>query len=152
MPESNLFENFANVELEPGTIPAEWVLNGNPETRSKILGRSRDLLAHIIVWECGAVSYRWHYNQDEAYIVLSGEGFVTDEKGAERRVSQGDVVFFPAGSNTTWRHPDHFKKIAVLKESVARPLGVVLKLWNKLLRMVGIADTSPFSRSAQRPQ
>jgi hypothetical protein len=79
--ESNLSETLANVELEPGAIPAEWVLNGNPETRSKILGRSRDLLAHIIVWECGAVSYKWHYNQDEAYIVLSGEGFVTEEKG-----------------------------------------------------------------------
>jgi uncharacterized protein len=148
MSESNLTETLANVELEPGTIPAEWILHGNPETRSKILGRSRDLLAHIIVWECGAVSYKWHYNQDEAYIVLSGEGFVTEEEGAERRVGPGDVVFFRAGANTTWRHPDHFKKIAVLKESVARPVGVGLKLWNKLLRMVGITNTSPFSRSA----
>jgi uncharacterized cupin superfamily protein len=152
MPESNLSETLANVELEPGVIPAEWILNGNPETRSKILGRSHDLLAHVIVWECGAVSYKWHYNQDEAYVVLSGEGFVTDEKGAERRVGPGDVVFFPAGTNTTWRHPDHFKKIAVLKESVARPLGVGLKLWNKLLRMLGIADASPFRGSAERSQ
>ena len=80
------------------------------------------------------------------------EGFVTDEKGAERRVGPGDVVFFPAGTNTTWRHPDHFKKIAVLKESVARPLGVGLKLWNKLLRMLGFTETSPFRSSAKRSQ
>jgi len=142
--ESILCATLADVELEPGSIPAEWVLSGNPETRSKILGRSGDLLAHVIVWECGAVSYKWHYNQDEAYIVLSGEGFMTNEKGVERRFGPGDVAFFPAGSNATWRHPDHFRKVAVLKESVWRPLGIGLKLWNKLLRMIGITNTSPF--------
>ena len=144
MSESILCATLADVELEPGSIPAEWVLSGNPETRSKILGRSGDLLAHVIVWECGAVSYKWHYNQDEAYIVLSGEGFMTNEKGVERRFGPGDVAFFPAGSNATWRHPDHFRKVAVLKESVWRPLGIGLKLWNKLLRMIGITNTSPF--------
>ena len=99
----------------------------DPERQSrdaeKVIGRSRDLLALVIVWECGAVSYRWHYNQDEAYIVLSGEGFVTNEKGVERRLGPGDVAFFAAGTNTTWRHPDHFRKVAILKESVWRPVG-----------------------------
>lgn len=135
--------SLANVELEPGVIPAEWILSGEPETRSKILGRSRDWLAHVIVWECGAVSYKWHYDRDEAYIVISGEGFMTDEKGVERRFGPGDVAFFPAGTNATWRHPDHFKKVAVLKESVWRPLGLGLKAWNKLLRMVGVSAKSP---------
>jgi uncharacterized cupin superfamily protein len=141
--ESILSATLADVELEPSSIPPDWILSGNPATRSKILGRSHDLLAHVIVWECGAVSYRWHYNQDEVYIVLSGEGFVNDEKGVEHRLGPGDVAFFPAGSSATWRHPDHFRKVAVLKESVWRPLGIGLKLWNKLLRMIGITDTSP---------
>jgi uncharacterized protein len=141
--ESILSATLANVELETGSIPADWILSGNPQTRSKILGRSGDLLAHVILWECGAVSYKWHYNQDEAYIVLSGEGFMTDEKGVERRFGPGDVAFFPAGTNATWRHPDHFRKVAVLKESVWRPVGVGLKVWKKLLRMSGITDTSP---------
>ncbi len=35
------------------------------------------------------MSYKWHYNQDEAYIVLSGEGFMTDENGVVRRL-KGD--------------------------------------------------------------
>lgn len=141
--ESILSATLRDVALETGSMPSEWVLSGNPETRSKILGRSRDLLAHIILWECGAVSYKWHYNQDEAYIVLSGEGFMTDDKGVERRFGPGDVAFFPAGTNATWRHPDHFRKVAVLKESVWRPLGAGLKIWNKLLRMVGLTNTSP---------
>src|SRR5438046_10742711 len=56
---------LANIELEPGSIPQEWVLSGNPETRSKVLVRSHDWIANLVVWECGAVSYKWHYNQDE---------------------------------------------------------------------------------------
>jgi hypothetical protein len=60
----------------------------------------------------------------------------------ERRYGPGDIAFFPAGTNATWRHPHHFRKVAILKESVWRPLGIGLKLWNKLLRMIGITDTS----------
>jgi hypothetical protein len=131
------------LNLETGAIPSEWLLSGNPETRSKILVRTKDWIAHVIVWECGAASYKWHYNQDEAYIVISGEGFMTDEQGEERRFGAGDVAFFPAGTNATWRHPDHFKKVAFIKESVGRPLGFCLKVWKKLLRIVGIAGAPP---------
>ena len=133
----------ASVELETGSIPADWMLSGNPETRSKILVRTPDWLANVVLWECGAASYKWHYNQDEAYIVISGEGFMTDDAGLERRFGPGDVAFFPAGTNATWRHPDHFRKVAVLKESVGRPVGFCLKVWGKLLRVIGITGGSP---------
>jgi len=142
---SIMLANPATVVLdEVGSIPADWVLSGQPETRSKILVRTHDWIAHVIVWECGAVSYKWHYNQDEAYIVLSGEGFMTDEKGVERRFGPGDVAYFPAGTNTTWRHPDHFKKVAFIKEYVGRPTGFILKVWSKLLRNLGLTGKSPF--------
>ena len=145
MSKSIMLANPATVVLdEVGSIPPDWVLSGHPETRSKILVRTHDWIGHVIVWECGAVSYKWHYNQDEAYIVLSGEGFMTDEKGVERRFGPGDVAYFPAGTNTTWRHPDHFKKVAFIKESIGRPLGFGLKVWSKLLRTVGLAGKSPF--------
>jgi hypothetical protein len=129
---------LADIQLETGSIPPEWVLSGNPETRSKLLVRSHDWIANVVLWECGAVSYKWHYNQDEAYLVLSGEGFMTDDQGVERRFGPGDVAYFPAGTNSTWRHPDHFRKIAFLKESFSRPVGFGLKVWNKLLRMAGL--------------
>lgn len=143
VPEAFLSVTVADIELDKGSIPADWLLSGNPETRSKMLVRSKDCLANVVVWECGAVSYKWHYNQDEAYLVLSGEGFMTDEKGVERRFGPGDVAYFPAGTNATWRHPDHFKKVAFLKEAIWRPAGVVLKAWNKILRVVGLAHRSP---------
>jgi uncharacterized cupin superfamily protein len=128
---------------ETGAIPTEWLLSGDPVTRSQMLIRSHDWLAHVLMWECGAVSYKWHYDHDEAYIVLSGEGFMTDENGVERRYGPGDVAYFPAGANTTWRHPDHFRKVAFIKESVGRPAGFCLKVWSKLLQLVGITGRSP---------
>jgi uncharacterized cupin superfamily protein len=144
MSESILSSTLVDVKLEPGSIPSAWLLGGQPETRSKVLGKSRDALAYVMLWECGAVSYRWHYSQDEAYIVLSGEGFMTDDNGVERRFGPGDVAFFPAGTNATWRHPDHFRKVAVLKESFGRPLGLCLKAWSKVLGMLGLSGKSAF--------
>ena len=139
-----LNSTLANVQLEPGSIPSQWLLSGNPETRSKLLGKTRDRLAYIMLWECGAVSYKWHYNQDESYIVLSGEGFMTDEKGVERRYGPGDLAFFPAGTDSTWRHPDHFRKVAVLKDPVWPPVALALKAFHKLLTMIGLSSKSPF--------
>ena len=142
MSESILSSVLADVKLEPDSIPKEWLISGKPETRSKILGRTKDMLGLVILWECGAVSYKWHYNYDEAYIVLSGEGFMTDVHGVERRYGPGDLAFFPAGTDSTWRHPDHFRKVAVLKEPVPLPMGYALKAWNKFLRVIGLAGKS----------
>jgi uncharacterized cupin superfamily protein len=133
----------ATLELEPTPIPPDWILSGNPEARSKQLARSHDWTTNIVVWECTAGRYKWHYGQDEVVIVISGEGFMTNEKGEERRFGPGDVGFFPAGTSSTWHHPDHFRKVAVVKETMWRPLGFGLKVWNKLLRIAGLTGESP---------
>jgi uncharacterized protein len=135
---------LADIKLERGAIPAHWLLSGQPETRSKVLGKSHDRLGYVMLWECGAVTYKWHYNKDEAYIVLSGEGFMTDEKGEERRFGPGDVAFFPAGTNATWRHPSHFRKVAVLKDSVWAPVALALKACTKFLEVVGLSGKALF--------
>src|SRR5437016_9698191 len=88
----------ATLDLDhPGSIPPDWVLSGKPETRSKMLGRTHDWTSNIVVWECAAGSYTWHYNQDEVIIVISGEGFMTNGKGEERRFGPGDVGFSRQG-------------------------------------------------------
>jgi uncharacterized cupin superfamily protein len=131
------------LELEP--IPSDWVLNGTPASRSKNLARSHDWTSHIVVWECNAGSFHWHYSSDEVIIVVSGEAFMTNEKGEERRFGPGDLGFFPAGSSCKWRVPVGIRKVAVLRETMWRPLGFGLKLWNKLLRSVGLAGKSPLA-------
>lgn len=143
MPKSIVAATLDNVELEPSQIPQEWILSGTPQTRSKMLVRTNDWLENIVVWECTPGSYRWTYNQDEAVFVLAGEGIMTNEKGEERRFGPGDMGFFPAGTTCTWHHPVHFKKVAVLKESMWRPLGLAYKVWSKMLRVVGISGKAP---------
>jgi len=133
----------ANVDLDPEPLPQEWVLSGAPIARSKILVRSRDWTSSVVVWECTAGSFTWYYGQDETIFVISGEAFLLLENGSERRFGPGEVGFFPAGTTCTWRVAESIRKVAVLRESMWRPLGFCLKAWKKLLRMVGISGKSP---------
>jgi uncharacterized protein len=133
----------ASVELDPEPIPQEWILSGAPVSRSRNLVRSRDWTSTVVVWDCTAGSFRWHYSQDETILVISGEAFLMLENGEERRFGAGDVGFFPAGTTCTWRVADYIRKVAVLRENMWRPLGFCLKAWKKLLRIVGLSGKSP---------
>jgi len=133
----------ANVELQPEPIPQEWILTGAPVARSKNLARSRDLTSSVVVWDCTAGSFRWHYGQDETVLFISGEAFLIYENGEERRFGPGDLAFFPSGTICHWRVADYVKKVAVLRESMWPPLGFCLKAWKKLLRVVGLTGKSP---------
>jgi len=130
----------ANVDLGPTMQPMrpDSVLSGKPESRSKVLVRSRDWTAHILIWECTAGRFNWHYEQDESVVVVSGEAFMINENGEERRFGAGDVGFFPAGTSCTWYVPNGFRKVALVREPLWYPLGFAVKAWNKLLRMAGL--------------
>jgi len=133
----------ATVELAPDPIPQEWISSGTPIARSKTLVRSRDWTSSVVVWDCTAGSFRWHYSQDETILVISGEAFLLLENGEERRFGAGELGFFPAGTTCSWRVAHNIRKVAVLRESMLRPLGFCLKAWKKLLRVVGLAGKSP---------
>jgi len=134
-----------NFESGPRTEPIlpGWVLSGAPVSRTRNVVRSDDWTSNIVVWECTAGRFHWHYSKDEALIVISGEAFITNDKGEERRLGPGDLGFFPAGSSCIWRVPEGIKKIAILRETMWRPLGFGLKVWKKLLRIAGIGGQSP---------
>lgn len=147
-PESALLRSIvtatpANVELAPEPIPQEWILSGTPVARGKMLVRSRDYTESVVVWDCTAGSFRWHYSQDETLLVISGEAFLLLEDGQERRFGPGDIGFFHAGTTCTWRVADNIRKVAVVRETMWRPLGMCLKVWKKFLRVVGLAGKSP---------
>src|SRR5579872_5411686 len=137
--------NPALVELEPDPIPSEWILSGNPNVRCKKVARSQDLMSHIVVWDCTAGQFKWEFALDEVIVVVSGEAFMIDQQGTERRFGPGDFAFFPAGSSCRWRVEDHIKKIGILREPVWAPLGVCLKIWQKILRIVGLSQKSPLA-------
>src|SRR5579863_5089959 len=94
---------IAETGLETSSIPSAWLLSGQGQTRSKLLGKTQDRLAYVMLWECGAVNFKWHYGKDEFFIVLSGDAFMEDKNGREIHFGPSDVAFFPAGSDATWR-------------------------------------------------
>lgn len=147
-PESALLRSIvmatpASVKLDPEPIPQEWILSGTPVARSKNLVRSRDWTLSVVVWDCTAGRFTWHYSQDETILVISGEAFLLLENGEERRFGPGEVGFFPSGTTCTWRVADYIRKVAVLRENMWRPLGFCLKASKKLLRIMGLAGKSP---------
>jgi len=133
----------ATTDLESSPISPAWILSGTPETRSKELARSHDRTSYVMVWECTAGRFNWHYNKDETLVVISGAAVLTYEKGGERRIGPGDIVFFPAATSCTWDVPEYIRKVAFLRHTMPRPLGFCVLAWNKLLRIVGWWGTSP---------
>ena len=130
-------------DLRPAPIPPDWILNGAPEARNKELAKSHDHTSSIVVWDCTAGRFNWHYSQDEIVVVISGEAFITNEKGEERRLGPGDMGFFPAGTSCTWHITHRIRKVAVVRQPIPRSLGFVLRTWNKLVRIVGLTGGSP---------
>ena len=128
--------------LDPAPITPDWILAGTLQARSKVLAKSHDRTSSIVVWECTAGRFNWHYGEDETVVVISGEVFITSEKGEERRLGQGDVGFFPAGSSCTWRINDRVKKVAVLRKDMPLALGFGVRVWNKALRIAGLKGQS----------
>jgi uncharacterized protein len=139
---SIILETAALAALDPAPITPDWILTGTPQARSKVLAKSHDRTSSIMVWECTAGRFNWHYGEDETVVIISGEVFIMNEKGEERRLGQGDVGFFPAGSSCTWRINDRVKKVAVLRKDMPFVLGFGVRVWNKVLRIAGLRGKS----------
>jgi uncharacterized protein len=127
-----IFAAPADVELAPAPIPAHWIVEGTPQAYSNRLATSADGTSSIMVWSCTPGRFKWLYNVDETLHIISGEIFVTDEKGESRRLGPGDVAFFPAGSRIIWHVTKEVRKLAFCRHSTPRPLGYALRVWNKL--------------------
>jgi uncharacterized cupin superfamily protein len=131
-----VFAAPADVELDPAPIPPHWIIEGTPMARSKRLATSVDGTSSVMAWSCTAGRFKWNYAVDETIHLISGEVFVTDENGKVRRVGPGDMVFFPAGSVSTWYIPDHVRKLAVCRQSMPRPLGFALRAFNRMISIM----------------
>ena len=145
MSKSIVFVTAGTSDLEPAPIPADWILNGTPETRNKELAQSQDRSATVFDWSCTAGQFDWHYDADEILVVVSGEAFITDEKGKEHRLGPGDMGFFPAGSSCVWRITGHVRKFCMVRTVLPGPLAFALRVWNRLRRMVRGPAASPLT-------
>lgn len=142
MSKTIVLDTAATAELQAEPIPADWILEGTPTARSRKLAKSHDFTSYIMVWDCSPGRFNWHYNKDETLVVVSGEVFITTN-GVERRLGPGDWGFFPGGSSCTWRVTSHLRKVAVLRETMPRPIGLALRVWKGGLRKLGFGGKSP---------
>jgi uncharacterized cupin superfamily protein len=138
-----VFTAPADIELSADPIRPQWIIEGTPQARSKRLAQSADGTSMIMAWSCTAGRFEWHYAVDETVHIISGEVHVTDEKGEIRRLGPGDMAFFPAGSRSIWHVPHRVRKLAVCRHSMPRPLGTVLRAWNKFVEtLVRLSPTA----------
>jgi uncharacterized protein len=124
--------------LQPDPIPREWILEGNPTARRRLLVGSSDGMASTHMWDCSAGRFDWHYGSDEAIYVLEGMVVVEDAAGVQRRLGPGDTFLFPAGSQFHWTVPHYIRKLAFLHAPLSRKMRVVKRIYGLF--------KSPFTR------
>ena len=131
MPQPVIFATPTDIELPSDPIRPNWVIEGSPQVRSKRVAESADGTSSVMVWSCTAGRFNWYYSVEETLHIISGEVFVTDEKGDVRRLGPGDMAFFPVGSRSIWHVPHQVLKLAVCRHRMPRPFGYLLRAWNK---------------------
>jgi uncharacterized protein len=144
-----VFATPASTELGPNPINRDWIIEGRPRARAKRLAQSADGTSSVIAWSCTPGRFEWHYAVDETAHIISGEAFVTDEKGDVHRLGPGDMVFFPAGSHSLWHVTKEVRKLAICRHNMPRPCGFALRVWNRIVNRLtgfptgGLGDGRP---------
>ena len=123
--------------LNPSPIHPEWVIEGNPIARNKVLSSSADGTASTLIWDCTAGRFNWFYDLDETIYVIEGGVVIRDAGGAARRLSAGDTIFFPAGVRAEWHVEDYIRKIAFCRVPLPRPIVFARRGYRFLKRLVG---------------
>jgi len=122
-------------ELQPAPICRDWIIEGNPLTRSRLLSGSSDDMAFTALWDCTAGRFHWYYDIDETICVLEGAVVVVDPAGQRHSLQAMDTFYFPAGSRYEWTVPAYVRKIAFVHVPLspkllhARRLYQTLKSW-----------------------
>jgi uncharacterized cupin superfamily protein len=124
-------------DLNPSPIHPNWILEGNPVARNRLISSSADGTASTLIWDCTAGRFNWFYGVDETVYVIEGGVVVTDVAGTAHRLRAGDTIFFPAGSRAEWHVEDYIRKIAFCRAPLPRPLVFARRGFRLLKRLMG---------------
>jgi uncharacterized protein len=102
--------DVAALELEPDELPAEQIVVGSPQVRSRVLDASRDGRIERGVWEItpGVVT---DVEADELFVVVSGRATIEVEGGPTLEVGPGDAVILRSGWRTRWTVHETLRKV-----------------------------------------
>jgi uncharacterized protein len=128
--------SHTDVELSPAPINPDWVLEGEPRARNRVLSRSDDETACTIVWDCSKGKFHWHYDFDETVHFLEGSVTIEDGHGPARRLGPGDVIFFPAGSHAVWTVDNYIRKVAFCRKALPAPVGTLIRMLRATKRRI----------------
>ncbi len=100
-------------DYRAGPLPADWITEGSPVTRSVPLLSSADSKFYSGLWDSTAGRFKYTYFVDEVVHILEGEAHIRDELGREFTLRVGDVAHFAKGRVLHWHVPSYVKKLAV---------------------------------------
>jgi len=120
----------SDLDLQSAPICRDWILDGEPTARNRVISKSQDGTSVTLLWDCTAGQFNWIYDTDETVYIIEGSATLTDASGT-RRIAAGDVVFFPAGTSATWRVGDYVRKVAVFRHALPRPLGLAVRVGHR---------------------
>ncbi len=96
-------------ELDPWPIPADQIVEGDPQAAGSILWKSEDGTLANGIWECTPGTFNW-VHAGETLCLVEGRVTVTPEGREPFDIAPGDVVFFPEGTRTRWKVTEKLRK------------------------------------------
>jgi len=116
-----LNESVPEANLDSWPIPADQVLEGDPQARGLLLWKSDDSKLANGIWECTPGRFTW-VHADETLCVVEGSATITPEGGEPFEIRPGVVAFFPEGTKTEWRVTETLRKAFHLHSAAGLPL------------------------------
>jgi uncharacterized protein len=142
-PDSELWVNQA--DLSPAPIPAEWIIDGQPVARNRLIFASSDGTSTSFLWDCTSGRFNWFYDVDETVCLLVGEITVVDGAGTRHHLRAGEVFTFPAGSRFEWTVPTYVRKIAFIHAPLSGKLLLLKRMYSALGRLLRPGKRAPES-------
>lgn len=100
----------ASATLSPWPLPAELVIEGEPQASGAVLSKSDDVRKVRGVWACTPGKFRWNWTYEETVFMLSGRATVELSGGRRVELKPGDLAFFPNGEESVWTIHEPLRK------------------------------------------
>jgi len=130
---------FDKLQWAQAPIDPTWIKDGCPTARVAHLVETEDTLAHVVVWDCTAGAFDWHFDLEETVQIIEGEVRILDKSGTITTLRAGEMCFFQAGSVSTWHVDRYVRKIAFCRHATLKPVGLAIRAANKFSRMISRA-------------
>jgi uncharacterized protein len=149
--DSELWVNTA--ELSPAPIAPEWIIDGQPIARNRLIFASSDGTSSTYLWDCTAGRFNWYYEVDETVCLLVGEITLVDTAGTPHHLRAGDVFTFQAGTRFEWTVPSYVRKIAFIHSPLSRKMLLARQMFGAVRRLLPgrrAVRSSAWSQSPER--